>query len=461
MSKEMPIKNDDRPQISDAQLEQIITGKPKAKPKGKLFLVAAFLIVILFGFGTLLVSLIGRIRTNNLTGGSQLLKALPGLNVNALKGEGDGRINVLLLGIGGSKHPGGQLSDTIMVASIDSKNKEAAFLSIPRDLYVSYPKPLTGAGKINAVHAYGEQQKSPGGGPELMKKTVDNLLDLPIQYFIRVDFDGFRQLVDSIGGVTVNVEKALYDPLFPAANMVDYEPFSVPVGLQNFDGKTALKYARSRETTSDFDRARRQQQIISAIKEKILTSRIVLNPAKILELTSIVGNHVKTDMTVGELQRLFSIAKDIPHDKIISRVLDTAAGGPLYSESTEQGYFIMPRDPTGQEIKTIAHNIFKDPFVSSENATIEIQNASSINGAGSILQQELTALGYKVNKLEKASVLSETTQIIDLTSGKKPISLNYLTNRLQAKRVTTNVISQSDFIIIIGNDYANRQTTKK
>lgn len=452
MPKDLPIK-DNRPVVNDDRLEKIITGRPR-RSRGMLFLAASVLILLILGFSSLLGSAFDKIKTANIGGGSQLLKSLPGLNVNSLKGEGDGRINVLLIGVGGGKHPGGQLADTIMVSSLDPKNKEAAFLSIPRDLYISkYPKPLAGAGKINNIHAYGEQQKAPGGGPAVMKTAVGELLDLPIHYFIRVDFEGFRQLVDSIGGLTVNVEKALYDPLFPAPNMVDYEPFSVQAGVQKFDGKTALKYARSRETTSDFDRARRQQQILLAIKEKALTAQIILNPAKIVELTNIVGNHVKTDLTVQEINRIYDIAGSIPKEKIVNKVLDTSAGGPLYSESTEQGYFIKLRDETGSEIKKIAHDIFKDPFISGEAASLEIRNASSSGGAGGKLADDLAALGYKVAKVEKSEQTVSKTQIIDLTAGKKPVTLSYLTRRLNASKTQLAVTSKADFVIIIGEDY--------
>lgn len=451
MPKDLPIGDDGKPVITDDKLEQIITGRSRRKTQGTLFLVAAFLIVALFGLGVVLANAIGKIKTANLNGGSQLLK--PKLNPKSLKGEGDGRINITLLGIGGGKHPGGQLTDTIIVASVDPKNKEAAFLSIPRDLYITYPKPLKGAGKINNVHAYGEQQKVTGGGPTLTKKAIAELFDLPIHYFIRVDFEGFRQLVDALGGITINVEKDFYDPLFPDEKLIGYEPFSIKAGLQKLDGKTALKYARSRETTSDFDRAKRQQQIMIAIKEKSLSSNVILNPAKIVELTNIVGNHVKTDLNIQELQRLYELTRDIPKDKIITKVLDTGAGGPLVAQSGEQGYFIILRDPSGQELKRIAHDIFKDPFISGEAATIEISNATSSLGLGGKLAEELVGLGYKIIKVDKAEQLVNQTQIIDRTNGKKPVTLSYLTRRLKASQTKLTVDSLADFVIIVGQDY--------
>ncbi len=180
------------------------------------------------------------------------------LDPTKLKGEGDGRINILVLGIGGVGHEAPTLSDTMLVLSIDPQTKDTAMLSIPRDLYVKIPatgKYATQYSKINAANAY--------GGPELAAKVVSSVIGVPIHYYILVDFSGFRQAVDAVGGVDVTVGKAIYDPEYPCDNEKGgYCPFSVAAGPQHMNGTVALRYARSRKSTSDFDRAARQQQII-------------------------------------------------------------------------------------------------------------------------------------------------------------------------------------------------------
>lgn len=457
MEKMIQQTTPDRPVMDDESLEAVITGKPKRNARKALFLLISVAVVAIAGFVITLGGLLGKIKVKNLTGGSPLL-ALPKFNPNTLKGEGDGRINILILGMGGVNHKGGLLTDTIMVLSVDPKNKEAAFLSVPRDLYIArYPKPLTGGGKINNVHAFGEQNKIPGGGPAAAKQAVADLLDLPIHYFFRADFEGFKKIVDVLGGVTVQVEKGFYDPLFPAPNMIDYEPFTIAAGRQKMDGKTALKYARSRHGSngegSDFARSKRQQQVLVAIKEKAFSANVLANPSKLIEITNILGNHIKLDLSVRELERIYEIAKNIPKDKMVSKVLDNSSTGPLYSESTEQGYFLKPRDPTGEEIKKIAHDIFKDPYLSDEAAAIEIISGSTAAGAADRLAKELSAVGYKIIAVKKSEEASSTTKIIDRSGGKKPVTVNYLSRRLNTKVSFTSVPSTADVVVILGSDY--------
>ncbi len=145
------------------------------------------------------------------------------VDATKLKSEGDSRINILIMGKGGSNHPGGNLADTIEVASIDPQNKTAGLVSIPRDLLISIPG--AGNGKINTVFTIGEQKKK-GGGAELTKKVISEMLDMPIHYYIDIDFQGFTKIIDSFGGVTVNVENGFTDYQYPDERMVGYAPFT-------------------------------------------------------------------------------------------------------------------------------------------------------------------------------------------------------------------------------------------
>ena len=389
---------------------------------------------------------------------------LPKITSEVLAGEGDGRINILLIGIGGEKHTkGGNLADTIIIASIDPNNKKVAILSIPRDLQITLPKPLLGYEKINAVHALGEQEskKISGGGPQLLKKTVSIILDLPIHYFIRIDFEGLKKIVDTLGGITVAVEKPISDPLYPAPNLIDYEPFKINAGEQKLNGSTALKYVRSRQTTSDFDRAKRQQQVLMAIKDKSLTIGVLSNPKKVFELISALGKHIKTDLQAIEMERLLSLLKDIDSTSIINKVLDNDSDGPLMS-TNNGGYYLVPKTGNFKEVQAIAHSIFTDPYISQENASIAIQNGSNKTGKGNEVADMLKRYNYKIDSIVTSPLNSATTYIYDMTKGNKKITVGLLKKRLNAAvktKINSDIIKatpNADIIIVIGDDYAEK-----
>lgn len=447
----------------DAVAEIIRPKRPSERRFSWLKRLSLFLGVALLIYGGVVgakfIGLLGEISVKN-EGSSAPFFKFPKITPEALAGEGEGRINILLLGIGGKTHTAGGLADTIILVSIDPNNSKIAVLSIPRDLYVTYPKPLTGQGKINAIHVYGEepQRKISGGGPEMMKKEVAEILDVSVHYFVRIDFEGFKKLVDTLGGISVNVEKAIYDPLYPAPNMIDYSPFKISAGVHELDGDTALKFARSRETTSDFDRAHRQQQIISAIKDKSLSLGVLSNPKKIIDILSVLGQHVKTDLTASEMERLVKIVKDVSHDHISSKVLDNGPDGPLVSENNG-AYVLVPRTGNYTELQRIAHEIFVDPFLDSEKATIAVQNASGVAGKGIEVSTLLKEYTYTVKSTVTASKTSKQSVIYDASQGTKSATVELLKKRLNMTVITTipdDVRATSpneDIIINVGENY--------
>lgn len=435
--------------------------RPRKKSKKILLMILAFIIIGVISIGLWVgsgaISAVGKIITKNQGDASPFLSFLGNIQPNQLKGEGDGRINILLLGIGGANHPGGQLADTTMVVSIDPKNAQIAMLSIPRDLYV--PIPGFGNGKINSAHSTGEQNKDKtGGGPELMKKTVANILDLSIHYYIRADFTGFIKLIDALGGVQVDVEKTISDPFYPDENMEGYNPFYIGSGIHQLDGATALKYARSRETTSDFDRARRQQQILTAVKEKALSAGILTNPKKITDILKILGDHIRTDMQTKEMEQLMTILKNCDTSKIVNKVLDNSSSGLLSNPTTDMGgYYLIPKAGINNfsEIQRLAHEIFSDPYLKEESAKIEILNASKYPGVAKELSATLNSYGYNVVRIADSDQPKDESVIYDYSSGKKAFTLQFLSNRLMAKVISQPKKSSSDIdiSIVIGNNY--------
>lgn len=432
------------------------------KPKRKIWkIVLISVVVVLLGIGVWLgTSAYSAIKKITSLSGESVFNVFSKTEAQ-IKGQNEGRTNILLLGMGGTNHPGGTLSDTIIVLSIDWQTKKVAMISLPRDLWVKVPG--NGYSKINGAYSYGEQNnKNNGGGGQLTSDVVSEVLGIPIHYFLRIDFDGFKKIVDTLGGVDINVDKAINDPYYPAANMVDYDPFKISAGEHHMDGATALKYARSRETTSDFDRSRRQQQVIKAIKDKMMTLDILANPKKLTDLMGAVGDHIRTNLSAADLKTLIGLQKDIDMQSMISKVFDTAADGPLTSTTDSRGYIIIPKKGIGnyEDLQEIAKNIFSDPdakqvqgaSTEKKSLKVEVLNASNKSGVANEVATSLKKQGYTVSKVDTAS--SKYNYSIVYACGDK----NMQSARDIAKNLTFRVNSKSscggmDIQIVVGADY--------
>lgn len=182
------------------------------------------------------------------------------------------RINILLLGV--DHRPGERCpcrTDVMMIATLNSRTMTAGLVTIPRDLYV----PILGVGeqRINTAYFYGDLYKHPGGGPALAKKTVEYNFGRPVHYYVLVDFQGFRNAVDALGGIDVDVLKAIDDSKYPDDTLgknPGYKPVHIPAGRVHMDGEMALEYVRTRNVDSDFGRSKRQIQVLLAMRDKAL-----------------------------------------------------------------------------------------------------------------------------------------------------------------------------------------------
>lgn len=219
-----------------------------------------------------------------------------------MKADQYGNVNVLLVGYGGAGHGGGYLADSMIVASWNPELGAVSMLSIPRDLYVK--NPLGGASRINAVFTqmYGRTKSLPEAG-SWFARELEKITGLEIPYYATIDFWGFKGIIDSLGGVDVNVPYALHDAQYPDDHLKGYDPLHVEAGWQHMDGKLALKYARSRHApghASDFDRSFRQQLIIEAIKNKMFSGgNLGLERAK--QLYSGYMAMVNTNISMNEM----------------------------------------------------------------------------------------------------------------------------------------------------------------
>ncbi len=402
-------------------------------------------------------------------GGGRAPALAENVDVNKLKGEGDGRINILLLGIGGPGHDGSDLTDTILLASVDPVNHKTALLSIPRDLWVKIPG--DGYQKINAAYVYGKQQSKAkseadkdADGLKLLDQTLSPIIGVPIHYHAVVDFAAFKQTVDAVGGVTFNVPETLYDPTIAWENHGN--SYIAKQGTQTFDGARALLYARSRETSSDFARGQRQRQLIVAIKDKVFTLGTFSNPVKISNLLSSLGNNVYTDFSLKDMTALYKISGKISSSSITSLDLVTAPHA-LVTTGNMNGLSVV--EPKAglfdySDIQSYVRNALKDSYIAKENAQIAIYNATNVTGLATKQSTYLKSYGYGVATVGNVPTPTnpQQTQIVDLTKGVDKYTKHYLEQRYKVTSSTTlppnlgiTPPAGTSFVIIVGEDVAN------
>ena len=365
-----------------------------------------------------------------------------------LKGEDDGRINILLLGMGGRQHEGGYLTDTIMLVSLEPSNQKISLLSIPRDMTI----PVEGMGwrKINNINAFAEAKKEGSGGLAI-SQALGDILDIPIDYFVRVDFSGFSNIIDEIGGIEVNVENVLDDKQYPIMGMEDAEPYEsrfehlyISTGKQKMDGELALKYARSRHSIgiegSDFGRARRQQIILESVRDKLLSKNMLFHPRMIANIIDELQEHITTNFKIWEIVKLWNMFKDVDRNDIRNKVLDNSPDGLLIDIRGEDGaYLLAPRSGDYAEIQYLVHNIFSEAppeyttKVRIEKATVEIRNGTWVNGLASQKSLDLEKYGFDVIRISNSSHRDfQKSVIYDLTFGEKIESLTVLKDKTKA-----------------------------
>lgn len=394
-----------------------------------------------------------------------------------LKGEGDGRVNILLLGRGGGSHEAPDLTDTIMLASIDPVNHTSALLSIPRDLWVDVPNFSTM--KINAAWETGKYKylgkishdmknaEANQAGFNVIDSVISSVTGLTIHYNLLVDFNAFSKAVDTVGGVTVTVPTDLYDPTMAWEN--GNNPYLAKAGVQQFDGKHALIYVRSRETTSDFARAQRQRSVLLSLKQKVETVGVISSPIKLAGLMNAFADNAQSDLSLGDATRLASIAKDIPSDKVKSVGLTADNSGAAGSTSSP-GY-VTTGAMNGQSVVLPKAGLFnygaiqefirgelKDGYLVKEDSKLLVLNGTNVVGLATAKATELKSYNYNVIAAANAPTRTYAkTIVVDLTAGKDKYTKNYLEQRFKTTAVTAVpdpaiLPNGADFVIILGTD---------
>ena len=387
-----------------------------------------------------------------------------------LNGEGDGRINILLLGKGGPGHAAPDLTDTILVASIDPIQKEAALLSIPRDLWV---RSKGSSMKINAVYANSknavlngkridnQEAEAEKAGFSAIEQVVEDTMGIPVHYHTMIDFEGFKKAIDTIGGVDVNVTEktSVYEVM-----SIDGRRYvlDVKAGRQHMDGTKALAYARSRYTSSrgDFDRAERQRLVLIAMKDKAFSLGTFGNPLKINQLISDFGNNMQSNLSTNEVLRLYEIGKTIDASKVASVGLADPPNNFVTTSNIGGQSVVVPRAGVDDfsEIKNYVRNKLKDGFLRNEDATIAVYNGTTIPGLAGRRASDLRSYGYNVNVVADAPTKNYTnTILVDLRNGQKKYTKSYLEKRLGVTAVTSMPDGSinpgsADFVVILGSN---------
>ncbi|NKQ35216.1 MAG: LCP family protein [Chloroflexi bacterium] len=252
---------------------------------------------------------------------------------------GTDRVNILLMGI--DRRPGEPFisrTDTLMLLSYDPVGNTASILSIPRDLYVNIPG--YGRDRINTAFVYGSLGNNPRGGAELAMQTIQYNLGVPVHHYLMVDFSAVEQGVDALGGIEVNVPSPINDPQYPDMNY-GYDPLYIPASLQQFDGKLALKYARTRHGNSDINRAERQQQVVLAVRDKALSLGLPQLIAQAPFFYNQLEQGIRTDLSLDELIKLAWAVGDIPAENIYNEVIGLDM---VSSYQTPQGASVLILD---------------------------------------------------------------------------------------------------------------------
>jgi LCP family protein required for cell wall assembly len=404
------------------------------------------------------------------------------LHSTKLKGEDTGRVNILLAGNSADDagHNGGELTDSIMLVSIDTKNHKAWLLSIPRDLWVD----IGGEGhqKINAAYVQGKEEDFhedgyAEGGMGQLEQVVSESFGLPINYYALINYNAFKDGVDAVGGIDVTIKsedpRGLYDP------NIDWTTGGPLVKLSNgrhhLNGQQALDLARARGDAynsygfaqSDFARTSNQRMMMIALKDKAISAGTLANPAKVSSLADALGDNVKTDFEISEVRRLYDIMKDIPSSNIQSLSLNDVDGESLLASYTAPGGQSALIPAAGlddfSDIQAFINRQTSDNPVVQEGATVVVLNGTSSAGLAGKIKSQLSSQNINVKKAGDADNSSHaTTTIIDNSKGKMPATRAALVKKF-GNHVTTQDpyagMYEADFIVVLGSDQAAKNTS--
>ena len=384
-------------------------------------------------------------------GRPQAATMAPVLSLNDLsRWQGSERVNILLMGIDQRPDEDSESArtDTLILFSIDPQAGTAGMMSIPRDLYV--PLPNRGQDRINTAHVY--------GGPRLAMQSIEYNFGIPVHHFARVNFNALIRLVDLVGGIDIYVSQDINDQTFPD-DSYGYAPFVISAGWHRMDGATALKYARTRHGSSDFERMRRQQQVIMALRDAVLSTdavtKVLPNAPQIL---TTLQDSIRTDLSPLEVAQLAMLAKDIPQDKIARVVIDETS---VQAWTTPQGASVLiPIRDRLRELREKLYNpLLADP-VDTANAVAEpgriaVHNGTQTRGLAAAAKSWLESQGFTVVEVGNATGDYPRTVIIDYKGRPAYTARLAASLGLPVSIVVTqpDAAQALDALVILGDDF--------
>jgi len=402
------------------------------------------------------------------------------------------RVNILLLGIDRRPDEYFSRTDTMILVTVDPGSKTAGMLSIPRDLWVSIPG--YEEDRINKAYFLGDQNNYPGGGPALAMKTVQYNLGVPVHYYAQIDFRGFEEIIDTLDGIDIYVPQTIDDPTFPDNNY-GYDPFYIAEGYHTLNGHDAMRYARTRATPgADFSRAKRQQQVLLAIRDKALQIGII---PKIPDLWSTMSGTVETDLSLSVILELAQLADDIESGDIQNVVIDSrmtidytvpdtrarvllplrekirevideifAEKEPAVETPTQDAIEALQAEQEAEtQAQALAQEIEQEAqrleeikaFLVQENARLVVQNGTNIQNLASQTAFYLKNQGFNIVQFSPADAQTYPHSVIVVYSEEKKYTLQVLTALFEVSeeniRRSPNLKSDVDFRVIIGSNF--------
>lgn len=384
--------------------------------------------------------------------------------------DGASRVTVLMMGLDfrdWEANEGAPRTDTMILLTIDPINRTAGMLSIPRDLWVNIPSGFN-YGRINTAYQLGEVYEYPGGGPKLAMETVEELLGVPIDYYAQIDFSAFERFIDEIGGVKVDIpEKIVVDPLG------DNNTKTLKPGVQTLPGDLALAYARARKTEGgDFDRAQRQQQVILAIRNRILSFDMLPTLiAKSGVLYNELSSGIHTNLTLDESIRLAWLASQISEDQIRKGIISPPDQVSLYTATSADGQQQEVLKPITEKIRILRDEIFtaagptspaadsldQKTRLETEAARVSILNGTYTPGLAALTQEYLQSQGVQVTETGNAQQVLTYTEITYYTG--KPYTVQFLVDLMKIDKIRIYYFNDPahpvDIEVTLGTTWAN------
>jgi LCP family protein required for cell wall assembly len=382
--------------------------------------------------------------------------------------DGVGRVTVLLLGLDYRDWQANEKysrSDTMILLTLDPLNKTAGILSIPRDMWVAIPG--FDHGKINTAYYLGDAYHLPGGGPGLAVKTVEQFLGVPINYYAQIDFDAFVQFIDELGGVKIDVPEKITIDLLGSGSKTKK---TLQPGVQVLPGQWALAYARNRYTQNgDFDRARRQQQVIMGIRDRVLSLNML--PTLISKAPTLyqqLSSGIHTNLSLDDAVKLALLAKDIPKDHIKQGVFDQ--NYVFYGWSPDNLSILLPipdkihllRDEifTGSGVLSPQASGNDQQRMQAEGGSLAVYNGSGVAGLAQRTADYLKSQGANITQVAEASKAYAATTLV--AHYGEPYLMKYLVNLMgiQAGRVIFQYDpnNPAQVELFLGSDWARNNT---